>query len=55
MDIRPISTRADYEAALKEIESLMGAKARTPEGERLDALVTLVEAYERRQHPTDLP
>lgn len=54
MNIKPIKTKADYRAALKEIESLMMAKANTPEGERLDVLVTLVEAYERKHYPLDL-
>jgi HTH-type transcriptional regulator / antitoxin HigA len=55
MNIKPIRTRADYRAALKEIETLMGAKANTPEGEKLDVLVTLVEAYERKHYALDLP
>jgi HTH-type transcriptional regulator/antitoxin HigA len=55
MNIKPIKTKADYRAALKAIESLMMAKANTPDGERLDVLVTLVEAYERKHHPLDLP
>ena len=55
MDIKPIRTRANYRAALKEIEKLMGAKANTPEGEKLDVLVTLVEAYERKHYALDLP
>jgi HTH-type transcriptional regulator/antitoxin HigA len=55
MDIKPIKTDADYRAALKEIESLMTAEADTPEGERLDVLVTLVEAYEKKHFPLDLP
>jgi len=55
MDIKPIKTDADYRAALKEIESLMMAQTDTPEGERLDVLVTLVEAYEKRHFPLDLP
>jgi HTH-type transcriptional regulator/antitoxin HigA len=55
MEIRPVRTRAAYRAALKEIDSLMNARANTPEGERLDILVTLVEAYERRHFPMDLP
>ena len=55
MDIKPIKTRADYRAALKAIEKLMDAKANTPEGEKLDVLVTLVEAYERKHYPLDLP
>jgi HTH-type transcriptional regulator/antitoxin HigA len=55
MVIKPIKTDADYRAALKEIESLMEAAADTPEGERLDVLVTLVEAYEKKHFPMDLP
>jgi HTH-type transcriptional regulator/antitoxin HigA len=55
MDIKPIRTKADYRAALKAVESLMGAKARTPEGDRLDVLVTLIEGYERLHFPMDLP
>jgi hypothetical protein len=46
MNITPLRTKADHKAALKTIESLMGAKANTPEGDRLEVLVTLVEAYE---------
>ena len=48
MDIKPIKTEEDYRAALHEIESLMTAEPGSPEGERLDVLVTLVEAYERK-------
>jgi HTH-type transcriptional regulator/antitoxin HigA len=55
MDIKPIKTDADYRAALKEIESLMSAASDTPEGEKLDVLVTLVEAYEAKHYPLDLP
>jgi len=55
MDIKPIKTKADYKAALKAVESLVNAKARTPDGDRLDALVTLIEAYERQHFPMDLP
>ena len=44
--IKPIKTEADYRTALKEVESLMTAGPDTPEGERLDVLVTLIEAYE---------
>ncbi|TAK55526.1 MAG: transcriptional regulator [Gammaproteobacteria bacterium] len=55
MDIRPIRTRRDHQAALTEIERLMAAKRNTPEGDRLDVLVTLVEAYEARHFPLDLP
>jgi len=55
MDIKPIKTDADYRAALKEIETLMMAESDTPEGEKLDVLVTLVEAYERKHYPLALP
>ena len=55
MNIKPIRTKTDYKAALKAVESLMGAKARSPQGERLDVLVTLIEAYERQHFPMDLP
>ncbi|MCE5180903.1 MAG: transcriptional regulator [Betaproteobacteria bacterium] len=55
MDIKPLKTEADYRAVLKEIETLMHAKADTPEGDRLDVLVTLVEAYEAKHYPLDLP
>lgn len=55
MNIKPVRTRADYRAALKDIEALMPAKAGSPEGERLDVLVTLVQAYEARHFPMELP
>jgi HTH-type transcriptional regulator/antitoxin HigA len=55
MDIKPIKTDADYRTALKEVESLMMAEPNTPEGEKLDILVTLIEAYERKNFPLDLP
>jgi len=55
MEIKPIRTKADYRAALKEIEALMAAERDTPEGDRLDVLVTLVEAYEKKHYPLDLP
>ena len=55
MEIRPIKTEADFEATLKEIEGLMSAEADSPEGDRLDVLVTLVEAYERKHYPIDFP
>ena len=55
MDIRPIKTDADYRAALNDIENLMMAEPVTVEGEKLDILVTLVEAYEAKHFPMDLP
>jgi HTH-type transcriptional regulator / antitoxin HigA len=55
MEIKPIRTKRDYEAALKEIEGLMDAKRNSPEGDKLDVLVTLVEAYEAKHFALDLP
>ena len=55
MDIAPIKTQRDYRNVLKEIEGLMTARRNTPEGDRLDVLVTLVEAWERKHYRFDLP
>jgi HTH-type transcriptional regulator/antitoxin HigA len=55
MEIRPIKTEEDYQAALEEIESLFDASPDTPEGDRLEVLTTLVEAYEERHHSIPLP
>src|SRR5712692_7270780 len=55
MDIKPIKTDADYEAVLQEIDCLMDAEPDTPEGDRLDVLVTLVEAYEAKHYPIEDP
>lgn len=55
MRIKPIKTEADYETALAEIEKLWGAKESSPKGDRLDVLITLVEAYEREHHAIDPP
>jgi HTH-type transcriptional regulator / antitoxin HigA len=57
MDIKPIRTEADYKAALKEIAALMESDPAlgTPDGDRLDVLVTLVQAFEARHYAIDLP
>jgi len=55
MEIRPVRTRTDHAVALREIERLWGARRRTPDGDRLEVLVTLVEAYERQHFPIDKP
>jgi HTH-type transcriptional regulator/antitoxin HigA len=55
MEISPIKSARDYRRALKEIEGLMTAKRGTAQGDRLDVLVTLVEAWEARHYPVDLP
>ena len=46
MNAEPIKSERDHQRALKEIEGLMAAKPNTPEGDRLDALVRLAEAWE---------
>src|SRR5215813_10296270 len=51
MDIRPIRTDDDHRRALAEIEKLWGAADGTPEGDKLDILVTPVETYEGRRWP----
>ena len=55
MDIRPIRTEADYEAALVEIDRIFDATPLTPEGERLEVLATLVEAYEEQRYHIPAP
>lgn len=57
MDIRPIHTAADYKATLKEISNLMASDPDlgTPKGDRLDVLVTLVQAYETKHFPMSTP
>ncbi len=51
MNIKPIKTETDYTKALQTVEKLMGAIKDTPEGDKLDVLVTLIEAYEEKHHP----
>ncbi|MEO8400008.1 MAG: transcriptional regulator, partial [Ignavibacteriaceae bacterium] len=55
MNIKPIKTKKDYEAALKKIESLFNAKPNTPIGDMLEVLTTLVEAYEQKHYKIDPP
>ncbi|MEH8017196.1 transcriptional regulator [Rheinheimera muenzenbergensis] len=55
MDIKPIKNEADYRAALQVVEQLMLAQPDTAEGEKLDVMVTLIEAYEAKHFPMDLP
>jgi HTH-type transcriptional regulator / antitoxin HigA len=54
-NVKPIRTKRDYEAALIEVERLWGAKSGTPEGDRLDVLATLIDAYEAARYPMDPP
>ncbi len=55
MDVKPIRTETDYEAALEEISRLWGAPYGSSEGDKLDVWVTLVEAYEEKHHPIPPP
>jgi len=53
MYIRPIRTEKDHQAALQEVDRLFSASANTPEGDRLEVLTILIEAYEEKHH--DIP
>ena len=54
-DVRPIRDDRDHSVAMGEIERLWGADPGTPDGDRLDVLATLVDAYEAANHPLDPP
>ena len=54
-ELKPIKTKADYEASLAEMERLWGARSGTPEGNRLDILATLIDVYESDHYPMDPP
>jgi HTH-type transcriptional regulator / antitoxin HigA len=55
MDIRPIRTKANYRAALKEVERLWDAEPGSKAGDRVEVLVTLIEAYEAKHYPIPAP
>ena len=55
MDLKPIRTKREYQAALKAVETLWDAREGTAEADRLEVLVLLVEAYERRHFPVEAP
>ena len=54
-NLKPIRTKADYEASLAEVERLWGARRGTRKGDRLDILATLIDAYESEHYPMDPP
>ena len=54
-EVRPIRSEGDYQAALAELGRLWGAKGGTAEGDRLDVLATLIDAYESEHEPIDPP
>jgi len=55
MNIKPISTKADYSAALKQVEKLWDARPGTSDGDAVEILVTLIQAYEAKHFPIDDP
>lgn len=55
MEIKPLRSEKDYEDALHRVETLWGSVPGTADGDELDILVTLIEAYERKHYPIDLP
>ena len=55
MELKPIKTEADYHQALQQIEQLFDVELNTPEGNQLEILTTLVEDYEEKYHPIELP
>ena len=55
MEIRPIKTEEDYQATLAEVERLFAATPDTPEGDRLEVLTTLLEAYEKNHYVIPSP
>jgi HTH-type transcriptional regulator / antitoxin HigA len=55
MEIKPIRTEKDYEAALARIEEIFDADLGTPEGDELEILASLVETYEKKNYPIELP
>jgi len=55
MTCKRIKTEEDYQKVLSRIDELMGAEPNTPEGDELELLVTLVELYEEKKYPIDMP
>jgi HTH-type transcriptional regulator / antitoxin HigA len=55
MEIKLITTEANYRAALKEIDQLMSASVNSPEGKRLDVLTVMIKSYEDEHYRLDLP
>ncbi|MFN4285831.1 MAG: type II toxin-antitoxin system HigA family antitoxin [Lacibacter sp.] len=55
MNIKPIKNKKDYKAALERLEAIFDAKPGTPEGDELEVLGILIDAYEQEQYPIDFP
>jgi len=54
-DLKPLRSEKEYQEALAEVEGLWGAKAGAAQGDRLDILATLIDAYEAEHYPMDPP
>ena len=55
IEVKPIRSAADHRAAVAEVKRLWGTKNGTPNGDRLDVLATLIDAYEAQHEPIDRP
>lgn len=55
IEVKPIRSAADHRAAMSEVKRLWGSKSGTPDGDRLDVLATLIDAYEAQHEPIDRP
>jgi HTH-type transcriptional regulator/antitoxin HigA len=55
MEIKPVKTKKDYAAALKEVERLFDAKPGTADGDRFEVLTALINVYEEKHHAVPLP
>ena len=55
MQVKPIKTEADYKSALTEVDKLWESKKNSPNGDKLEVLVTLIESYEANRYPISEP
>jgi len=55
MEIKPIKSERDYRRVLKQIDALMDAKPNSTDGDELDVLATLAEAWEEKHHAIEAP
>ena len=55
MELKPIKNKTEYKAALREVEALFNAPEGTPQADKLEVLVMLVERYEARHYHIPAP
>ena len=55
MKLKPIKTKTEYKAALREVEALFDAPEGTPQADKLEVLAMLVEKYEAEHYPIPAP